>query len=454
MSLKVVILAAGQGTRMCSSLPKVLHRLAGNTLIQWVIDAAESVNPDNILIVYGHGGDHVKASLGENAYQWVEQAEQLGTGHAMQQVAPFLNDDDTVLVLNGDVPLISSPTLQSLITQVESNQLGLLTADFDDPYGFGRIVRNQNNSVTAIVEEKDATDDIREISEINTGIMLLPAGRLKKWLSALENFNQQNEYYLTDVIAMAVEDGIDIKTAQPELEQEVLGVNTRVQLAELESFYQVQSAEQLMLQGVTLIDPARFDLRGELDCAQDVTIDINVIIEGKVIIAEGCTIGANVILKNASIGQNTKVLPNSIIEDSTVGEQCLIGPYARLRPGTELSHHVKVGNFVETKKTVVGQGSKIPHLSYIGDADIGEKVNIGAGVITANYDGVNKSKTIIGDNVFVGCDSQLIAPVTIGEDAYIACGSSISKDAPAGKLSIARAKQKTITGWQPPKKIG
>jgi bifunctional UDP-N-acetylglucosamine pyrophosphorylase/glucosamine-1-phosphate N-acetyltransferase len=452
MTISVTILAAGQGSRMRSALPKVLHPLANRPMLTWVINAAEQINPDVVVVVYGHGGEQVKEQLAGHNISWVLQSEQLGTGHAVQQAIPQIINSQQVLVLYGDTPLISPITLQQLITTTSEDGVGIITAKFSDPTGLGRIIRDNNNKVSAIVEEKDATIAQKKINEINTGIMLLPVKKLTQWLSQLENDNAQSEFYLTDIIKMAVSDGVSITTVTPKANAEVAGVNTRQQLIELERSYCLTQAAQLLAEGVTIRDPARFDLRGELHAAQDVTIDINVIIEGKVTLGKNVKIGPNVILKEVTIGDNTEIFANSMLEESTVGENCLIGPFARLRPGTKLANDVKVGNFVETKKAIVADGSKIPHLSYIGDAVVGKNVNIGAGVITANYDGVNKHQTTIEDNVFIGCDTQLIAPVTIGKSAYIGCGSSINKDAPANKLTLARSRQKTIEGWEPPKK--
>ena len=451
MSLKVVILAAGQGTRMHSRLPKVLHTIADKPLLQWVIQAAVALEPEETFVIYGHKGEQVKQMLADIEVTWIEQAEQLGTGHALQQALPSLNDADRVLVLLGDTPLISSETLQNLMASTADNEVGIVTANVEQPHGLGRIVRNEKDEIIGIIEEKDTSESEKLINEINTGIMLLPVKPLKMWLAKLKNTNAQSEYYLTDVIALAADSTV-IKSVQPLFNEEIVGVNDHVQLAQLESVYQIWVAESLMLSGVTLRDPARFDLRGELDIDEDVTIDVNVIIEGNVKIGRDTMIGANVQLKNVVLGEGVTILPNCVLEEAVVGNHCTIGPFARLRPGTELANNVKIGNFVEIKKTSVNEGSKLPHHSYIGDAEIGKNVNIGAGVITCNYDGTNKHKTIIGDNAFIGTDSQLIAPVTIGVGAYIAAGSSISKDAPAGKLTVARSRQKTIDGWKPPQK--
>ena len=453
MSTTAIILAAGQGTRMCSSLPKVLHPLAAKPLLQWVIDAVLASGINDLQVVYGQN-EQVKAGVDSDHLQWVQQAEQLGTGHAVNQAVRTHKSANVeqILILYGDTPLITPRTLQHLLASTPNDAVGLLTAKVSDPTGLGRIIKNEQAEVVAIVEEKDATDEQKKITEINTGIMLLPAKRAASWLANLNNDNAQGEYYLTDVIAMAVADQVDIKAIQVRDNMEVMGINTRKQLAQCERNYQMKTTEELMAQGVSFADPARFDLRGTLECEQDVNFDINVIIEGQVKIAKGVKIGANVILKNVTIGANTDILPNSMLEECIVGADCSIGPFARLRPGTELADQVKIGNFVETKKAKIGSGSKVSHLSYIGDAVIGKQVNIGAGTITCNYDGVNKYTTTIKDHAFIGSDSQLIAPVTIGENAYIGAGSSISKDAPANKLTVARARQKTLENWQPPKK--
>ena len=452
MALKIVILAAGQGKRMHSQLPKVLHTLAGKPLLQWVIDAATELNPAQTIVIYGHGGEQVKSTLTDCKVTWVEQTQQLGTGHALQQAQNYFNDDDQILVLLSDTPLISTTTLRELIADTKKNAVGLVTVTLEDPSGLGRIIRDAEDNVLGIVEDKDCSDEQQEIEEINTGIMLLPGKKLKQWLNNLTAQNAQGEYYLTDVIAMAVTENVPICTVEPTFTEEVMGINDRSQLAYLERVYQQLVTETLMLSGVSFADPTRFDLRGELDVAQDVFFDINVIIEGKVAIGQGTKIGSNVILKDCVIGENVTINSNVVIEDSRIGNDCTVGPFARLRPGTQLAEHVKIGNFVETKKAIVGEESKIPHLSYIGDANIGKNVNIGAGTITCNYDGVHKNVTTIEDGAFIGSDSQLIAPVTIGAGAYIGAGSTISKNAPAGKLTIARSKQTTIENWQPPKK--
>ena len=452
MSLKIVILAAGQGTRMRSTLPKVLHQLAGRPLLRWILNAVDALAAAELFVVYGHQGEQVQQAFTDTVVTWVKQTEQLGTGHAVQQVISQLSDDDQLLILPGDIPLINSETLSQLIAQTAADEVSILTANVDEPHGLGRILRNKQQAIMGIVEERDANDDEKMITEINTGVMLLPAKSLKKWLTKLSNNNAQHEYYLTDVIALAVADKATIKSSQPSFNEEIMGINDRSQLARLERIYQTFVAETLMFEGVTLRDPTRFDLRGELAVDEDVTIDINVVIEGHVEIGGNTQIGANVILKNVIIGEGVTILPNCTLEDTHVGNDCIIGPFARLRPGTQLANQVKIGNFVEVKKSTIAEGAKLPHLSYVGDAEVGKHVNIGAGVITCNYDGVKKYKTIIGDNAFIGAASQLIAPVKIGKGAYIGTGSSISKDAPAGKLTIARVRQKTIDHWLPPQK--
>lgn len=452
MPLKIVILAAGQGKRMRSQLPKVLHKLAGKPLLQWVLDAALDLDPSQTIVIYGHGGEQVRAAFESPTITWVEQKQQLGTGHALQQAQKYFSDADQILVLLSDTPLISVTTLRELISNTAKNAVGLVTVELEDPAGLGRIIRDVEDNVLGIIEDKDCSEEQQEISEINTGIMLLPGKQLKTWLSNLTAQNAQAEFYLTDVIAMAVAEQVPICTVEPNFEEEVMGINDRQQLAYLERVYQQLVTETLLLSGVSFADPSRFDLRGELDAATDVFFDINVIIEGKVAIGRGSKIGSNVILKDCVIGENVTINSNVVIEESSVGNDCTVGPFARLRPGTQLAAQVKIGNFVETKKAVVGEGSKIPHLSYVGDADIGKNVNLGAGTITCNYDGVHKHKTTIEDGAFIGSDSQLIAPVTIGAGAYIGAGSTISKNAPAGKLTIARSKQTTIENWQPPKK--
>jgi len=454
MDIKTIILAAGQGTRMRSSKPKVLHKVADRALLHHVYDTSAQLENNSIVIIYGHGGELVKQQLSELNADWVEQKEQLGTGHAVQQAEGYINDDDKVLILYGDVPLLKKTTIDKLLENVAQQSIGLLTVVLDNPTGYGRIVRDEDGSVVKIVEEKDTNAEEKLITEGNTGIIATPGNLLKQWLSKLENGNAQNEFYLTDIIEMAVNDGIQVKTNQAESMDEVLGVNDRSQLAHLERVYQLEQAQQLMVKGVTLRDPARIDVRGTFDnVGQDIEIDINVLFEGTNTIGNNVKIGANSILKNAVIGDDVEILANCIIEDAVVGERSRIGPFARLRPMAELSSDVHIGNFVEIKKSTVAKGSKINHLSYIGDASIGSKVNVGAGTITCNYDGVNKFRTVIEDGAFIGSDTQLIAPVTVGKGATIGAGSTITKDTAEDQLTLSRAKQMSISGWQRPEKV-
>jgi bifunctional UDP-N-acetylglucosamine pyrophosphorylase/glucosamine-1-phosphate N-acetyltransferase len=451
MSLSVIILAAGQGTRMCSSLPKVLHPLAGKSLLEHVVTTAQHLHARHIHIVYGYGGNAVLSRLSHIKASWIKQTEQLGTGHAVAQVMPFVKSDDTVLVLYGDVPLISVATLKRLL-EAANNAFGLLTVHQDNPTGYGRILRDNQNNVLRIVEEKDASPAEREVTEINTGILAVSAERLCSWINGLDNNNAQGEFYLTDIIAIAVRDGVTINTVSPDSAIEVMGVNNKAQLAELERHYQSMQAQKLMLQGVMLCDPARFDLRGELITGNDVLIDINVIIEGKVTLGNRVRLGPNVWIRNASIGDDVEILANCVIEDATIEAGCRIGPFARIRPETQLAENVHIGNFVEVKKSVVGAGSRLNHLSYVGDSTVGKNVNIGAGTITCNYDGVNKHRTIIGDDVFIGSDTQLVAPVEIKSGATIGAGSTITQTAPADKLTLSRSKQQTLEHWARPGK--
>lgn len=450
--LNIVILAAGQGTRMRSALPKVLHAIGHKPLLEHVLDTAKSLNCQSLHVVYGHGGDLVKERLAHHEVNWVLQDQQLGTGHAVEQAMPFIADNQPVLILYGDVPLIKKETLQRLIDAAGKDYLGLLTATLSDPTGYGRIIRNDSGHVVRIIEQKDADEEQKKVREINTGMLALNSTRLKGWLQQLENNNAQGEYYLTDVIGMAALENVMINTVQPDALTEIEGVNNKLQLAELERAYQRSQAEKLMHQGVTIRDPARFDLRGELEVGNDVVIDVNVVIEGKVKLGNGVTIEPNNIIKNSTISDHSVVHSNSVIESAIVGEHCEIGPFARIRPDTQLAQQVKIGNFVEVKKSTIAQQSKVNHLSYIGDTEMGEKVNIGAGTITCNYDGANKHKTIIGDNVFIGSDTQLVAPVEIGAGATIGAGSTITHDAPKGELTLSRSPQKTRQGWKRPTK--
>jgi len=451
MSLSVVILAAGKGTRMRSALPKVLHPIANKPMVNHVIDSARSLKADNIYIVYGFGGEVLKQQVTGDDLTFVEQVQQLGTGHAVDQASPFLKDDEDVLVLYGDVPLTQVSTLNALLTAKPENGMALLSVYLDNPTGYGRIVRD-NNNVVGIIEQKDASTEQLKINEANTGILLANGGDLKRWLANLSNDNAQGEYYLTDIIAACHREGKTIATAHPESAIEVEGANNRVQLANLERAYQCRQAEQLMLAGASLYDPNRIDIRGELTIGQEVVIDINCIFEGKVNLANNVKIGANCSLKNCTIGENSEIKANSIIEDSIIGENCSAGPFARLRPNSEMKNNSHVGNFVEMKKTVLGENSKAGHLTYLGDTEIGTNVNIGAGTITCNYDGVNKFKTIIGDNAFIGSNSSLVAPVTIGTMATVGAGSVIAKEVGDNDLAVARGKQRNITSWQRPTK--
>lgn len=450
--LHVVILAAGQGSRMMSALPKVLHPVAGKPMLHHVIETAKQLGAEKIHTVIGHGAEKVKASLHDDSVNWVMQTEQLGTGHAVAQVLPDLPDNARVLVLYGDVPLTSKITLEGMIAGLDDNTLALLTVDMNNPHGYGRIVRNEANQVQAIVEQKDASAGQQAIKEVNTGILAVSAKHLKEWLPALSNSNAQGEYYLTDIIAMSVANDLSVTVSQPSDPFEVQGVNNRLQLAELERWYQRQQAERLMTEGASLADPARLDVRGELTIGNDVWIDINVVFEGRVSLGGNVTIGPGCVIKDATIADGVEIKAHSLVEGTVVGANAEVGPFARLRPGTELGANTKVGNFVEIKKAVVGEGSKINHLSYVGDTTMGRNVNVGAGTITCNYDGVNKRQTVIGDGVFVGSNTSLVAPVTLGEEALIGAGSTITRDVAAKDLAIARGKQRNIEGWERPKK--
>ncbi|MBT8430231.1 MAG: bifunctional UDP-N-acetylglucosamine diphosphorylase/glucosamine-1-phosphate N-acetyltransferase GlmU [Gammaproteobacteria bacterium] len=451
MGIGVVILAAGQGTRMKSAMPKVMHRLSGKPLLGHVIDYARALSPAEIVVVYGHGGEQLReAFAGQHDLRWAEQAEQLGTGHAVQQAIPLLQASDQVLVLYGDVPLTRPETLRELV-KIAGQGFGLLTVNLGDPTGYGRIVRDPAGRVLRIVEQKDAGPDELAIDEINTGIMLMPLHNLERWLGGLSNSNAQGEYYLTDVLAMAVAEGFDIQVGQPESPLEAEGVNNRLQLATLERAFQKRLTDRLMLDGVTLRDPARIDIRGELQHGQDVEIDFNVLLEGRVTLGDRVRIGANCVLRNMEVGDDVEIFDNCVLEEAKVGPGSSIGPFARLRPGAELIGGAHIGNFVEIKKSQVGKGSKVNHLSYIGDTEIGEGVNIGAGTITCNYDGANKHRTLIGDRAFIGSNTALVAPVEVGRDATIGAGSVIGKDAPENKLTLTRAKQVSLN-WQRPTK--
>jgi len=452
MNLSIVILAAGQGTRMYSNLPKVLHKLAGRSLLEHVYHTASHLEHKNIYIVYGHGGEQVKETLESLPVTWVEQAEQLGTGHAVAQVMAEIPDSHDILVLYGDIPLITQETLQALVDAHKQAGLSLLTAYMDNPAGYGRIIRNDSNHIVRIVEEKDASDEEREIQEINTGMLIASAASLHSWLAGLVNNNAQGEYYLTDIIELAVAEGIKINAVIAESSIEISGINNRVQLAEAERYYQLVQAHHLMHNGVSLMDPHRFDLRGELELGKDNIIDINVILEGRLKLGNNVTIGPNCIIKDSIIGNNVEIRANCVVENAIIGNDCQLGPFSRIRPETSLDDKVRIGNFVEIKKSMIGKGSKINHLSYIGDSDVGSDTNIGAGVITCNYDGANKHKTIIGDNVFVGSDVQLVAPVRIENGATIAAGTTITKDVDSDSLAISRPEQRTVSSWKRPRK--
>ncbi len=448
--MNIVILAAGLGKRMQSDTPKVLHRLAGRPLVSHVIDAARQLSPKLICVVYGHGGEAVREAVGENGAIWIRQDPQLGTGHAVMQAAPHLDERWPTLVLYGDVPLIRPGTLKRLI-ETAGKGLGLLTATLDDPAGYGRIVRN-GKRIVRIVEEKDASARQRTLREINTGILVAPTGKLKAWLAKLENNNAQKEYYLTDTVALATRERVPVTAAQADAAWETLGVNSRGQLAELERIYQRNLVHALMEQGVTLADPARCDVRGVLSCGRDVSIDVNCVFEGEVRLGDGVSIGANCVLKEVKIAAGTSIEPFCHIEESDIGANCRIGPYARIRPGTRLASDVHLGNFVEVKASSVGEGSKANHLAYIGDSEVGRNVNVGAGTITCNYDGANKHRTIIEDDVSIGSDTQLVAPVRVGKGATLGAGTTLTKDAPPGELTLSRVKQTTVPGWTRPAK--
>jgi len=452
MSLEIVILAAGQGTRMRSALPKVLHPVAGNSMLGHVIHSARQLDPQRIHVVIGHGADVVRERLAADDLNFVLQDKQLGTGHATAQAVPFISAD-TVLILYGDVPLIEVETLQRLLKHVVPGQMGLLTVELEDPTGYGRIVRGADGKVAAIVEHKDASEAQRAITEGNTGILAVPANRLADWMSRLSNNNAQGEYYLTDVIEMAVSDGLVVATEQPHDPMEVQGANDRKQLSELERHYQLRAGRRLMAQGVTLRDPARFDVRGEVTVGRDVLIDVNVILEGNVVIEDDVVIGPNCVIKDSTLRKGVVIKANSHIEGAVLGEGSDAGPFARLRPGTVLEARAHVGNFVELKNARMGEGAKAGHLTYLGDAEIGARTNIGAGTITCNYDGANKWKTVLGEDVFIGSNNSLVAPVDISSGATTAAGSTITQNVDNAQLAVGRARQKNIDGWKRPEKI-
>ncbi|MFS0756142.1 bifunctional UDP-N-acetylglucosamine diphosphorylase/glucosamine-1-phosphate N-acetyltransferase GlmU [Noviherbaspirillum sp. 1P10PC] len=449
--MNIVILAAGMGKRMQSALPKVLHPLAGKALLSHVIDTARTLSPTSICVIYGHGGDMVPQMLRSDNLGFARQEPQLGTGHAVMQALPQLQDDVPTLILYGDVPLTRSESLRRLLDQAGGDKLSILTVNMEDPTGYGRIVRD-NDRIVRIVEQKDASEQERAITEVNTGIMVAPTARLRAWLSTLSNDNAQGEYYLTDIVARAVADGVPVVSAQPDAVWETLGVNSKVQLAELERIHQRNLAYRLLEQGVTLADPARIDIRGSLTCGRDVSIDVGCVFEGDVTLGDGVTIGANCVLKNVRVGDGVSIKPFCHFEDAAIGAKSVIGPYARLRPGTMLAEDVHIGNFVEVKNSQIAAGSKANHLAYVGDATVGSRVNIGAGTITCNYDGANKLRTVIEDDAFIGSDTQLVAPVTVGRGATLGAGTTLTKDAPAGSLTVSRGRQTTIEGWKRPVK--
>ncbi|GBF31729.1 bifunctional protein GlmU [bacterium MnTg04] len=452
MPVDIVILAAGQGTRMKSELPKVLQPLAGRPLLEHVLERSADLGAEAVHVVYGYGGHQVPQALADWPVNWILQEQQLGTGHAVTQALPGIADDSLVLVLYGDVPLISEATLTELLGKADSGSLALLSVMLADPTGYGRIIRNDQGQVRKIVEQKEANETELTVCEVNTGILACPARHLRNWLEKLGNDNSQGEYYLTDVIAMAVADRFPVDVLIAAGEIEVMGVNDKRQLAELESANRAEKAADLMRDGVTLLDPARVDVRGKLSCGRDVVIDINAIFEGDVELGDGVSIGPNVVIRNSKLAAGCTVHANTVIEDAEIGESCELGPFARVRPGTVLEASAKLGNFVEVKKSRVGKGSKINHFSYIGDTEIGERVNVGAGTITCNYDGANKFKTVIEDDVFIGSGVELVAPLTLEKGATIGAGSTICKSAPANELTLARSRQTTVKGWKSPRK--
>ena len=447
-----VILAAGKGTRMRSSLPKVLHKLSGRSMLGHVVAAVESLGKAKKIIVTGHGAEQVEQQFKSPTTIFTQQKEQLGTGHAVHMAVPELCSDAVVIVLYGDVPLIRPATIQKILAVVTESTMGLLTINLDQPTGYGRIVRNTKGDITEIIEQKDASAEQLKITEVNTGVLALQSSQLRDWLPKITNNNAQGEYYLTDLVAIAREAGVEIISVNPESATEVEGVNNRVQLSQLERAHQRQLAEVLMESGTSLADPARFDQRGDLSAGTDNFIDINCVFNGSVTIGSNVSIGANCQISDSTIGDGVSILPNTIIESSVVGDRAVVGPFARLRPGTRMESDTKVGNFVETKKTLVGKGSKINHLSYVGDAQLGENVNIGAGTITCNYDGVSKHKTDLGDGVFVGSNSTLVAPIKVDKGGFIAAGSTVTTEVPSDSLAVGRAKQRNIKGWKRPTK--
>jgi bifunctional UDP-N-acetylglucosamine pyrophosphorylase/glucosamine-1-phosphate N-acetyltransferase len=448
--VNIVILAAGMGKRMYSDLPKVLHPVAGRPMIAHVLDTARALSPSRLVVVVGHGAAHVREAVAADDVAFAEQAQQLGTGHAVMQALPLLDDNQPTLVLYGDVPLTSAATLKALVTEAGTQRLGVLTVEMPDPTGYGRIVRDAAGSIVRIIEQKDATEAERAIREINTGIIVCPTVHLRKWLSTLRNDNAQGEYYLTDTVECAVADGVETVSAQPAAVWETLGVNSKLQLAEVERIHQANQARGLLEAGVTLLDPVRIDVRGELTCGRDVTIDVGCVFEGRVHLEDGVRIGAHCVIRNSTIGAGAQVHPFCHIDEARVGPAGRIGPYARLRPGTELGEDVHIGNFVEIKNAQVAAHSKANHLAYVGDATVGSRVNIGAGTITCNYDGVNKHRTVIEDDVFIGSDTQLVAPVTVRRGATLGAGTTLTKEAPADKLTLSRARQLTVQAWQRP----
>lgn len=450
--MQVVVLAAGQGKRMRSALPKVLQPIAGKPMLGHVLDTARTLDASRICVVHGHGGEAVRAQLDAEDLCWALQQPQLGTGHAVQQALPQLSDDGVALVLYGDVPLISAATLQCLLAAAGDGRLALLTVSLDEPTGYGRIVRNEAGQVCRIVEEKDASAAERKITEVNTGILAAPVRHLRDWLGRIGNDNAQGEYYLTDIIGLAVVDGVEVVSEQAREVSETLGVNNKQQLAELERLHQQRIARRLLADGVTLIDPARIDVRGQLSTGMDVEIDVNCVFEGVVELGDGVRVGANCVIRDSVIGAGSRIEPFTHIDGARMGERCVVGPYSRTRPGTVLGREVHLGNFVEVKNSAIADHSKASHLAYVGDADIGSRVNIGAGTITCNYDGANKYRTIIEDEVFIGSDTQLVAPVRVGRGATIGAGTTLTKDAPAEQLTVTRVRQVSLANWKRPEK--